>query len=88
MAQESQGYIVDRTKENLSPTDVGIIRFRKILLEEAKAYANGKRPESPHQSQEYCLRGGGAHTKASISLEEVMQERFNSITGKVQDVQH
>ena len=86
MAQESQGYIVDRTKENLSPTDVGIIRFRKILLDDAKAYANGKKPESPHQSQEYCLRGGGAHTKASLSLEEVMQERFNSTTGKVQDV--
>jgi hypothetical protein len=88
MAQESQGYIVDRTKENLSPTDVGIIRFRKKLLEDAKAYANGKRPESPHQAQEYCLRGGGAHTKASLSLEEVMQERFNSTTGKVQDAQH
>jgi hypothetical protein len=84
MAQESQGYIVDRTKENLSPTDVGIIRFRKILFEDAKAYANGRRPESPHQSQEYCLRGGGAHTKASLSLEEVMQERGNSSTGKGQ----
>jgi len=83
MAQESQGYIVDRTKEHLSPTDVGIIRFRKILLEDAKAYANGKQPDSPHRPQEYCLRGGGAHTKDSLSLEEVMQERFNSIIGKV-----
>jgi phenylpropionate dioxygenase-like ring-hydroxylating dioxygenase large terminal subunit len=83
MAQESQGYIVDRTKEHLSPTDVGIIRFRKILLDDAKAYANGKQPDSPHRPQEYCLRGGGAHTKDSLSLEEVMQERFNSIIGKV-----
>ena len=83
MAQESQGYIVDRTKEHLSPTDVGIIRFRKILLDDAKAFANGKQPDSPNHPQEYCLRGGGAHTKDSLSLEEVMQERFNSITGKV-----
>jgi len=88
MAQESQGYIVDRTKENLSPTDVGIIRFRKVLLEDAKAYANGKRPESAHKPQEYCLRGGGAHTKASLSLEQVMEERFNSKTGKVHDANH
>jgi hypothetical protein len=62
---------------------VGIIRFRKLLLEDAKAYANGQKPESPHLAHEYCLRGGGAHTKDSLSLEEVMQERFNSITGKV-----
>jgi hypothetical protein len=83
MAQESQGYIIDRTKENLSPTDVGIIRFRKLLLQEAKAFAAGKRPDAPKQAKEYCVRGGGAHTKASLALEQVMEERFGSITGKV-----
>jgi phthalate 4,5-dioxygenase len=83
MAQESQGYIVDRTKENLSPTDVGIIRFRKILLQEAKALVNGIKPQAPNKPMEYCVRGGGAHTKASYPLEQVMEERFGSITGKV-----
>ena len=83
MAQESQGYMIDRTKENLSPTDVGIIRFRKLLLQEAKAFAAGKKPDSPNKAKDYCVRGGGAHTKSSLALEQVMEERFGSITGKV-----
>jgi phthalate 4,5-dioxygenase len=84
MAQESQGYIVDRTKENLSPTDVGIIRFRKLVLQEAKALLAGKPPASAHKAKEYCMRGGGAHTKASTPLEQVMADRFGSVTGKVE----
>ena len=83
MAQESQGYMIDRTKENLSPTDVGIIRFRKLLLQEAKTFAAGKNPDSPNKAKDYCVRGGGAHTKSSLALEQVMEERFGSITGKV-----
>jgi len=85
MAQESQGYVVDRTKENLSPTDVGIVRFRKLLLQEAKALMQGTRPKAPHKAQDYCLRGGGAHAKASMSLAQVMEERFGSTTGRVND---
>lgn len=83
MAQESQGFIIDRTKENLSPTDVGIIRFRKLLLQEAKAFEKGIKPESPNKAKDYCVRGGGAHTKATLPLEQVMQDRFGSTTGKV-----
>ena len=83
MAQESQGYIVDRTKENLTPTDVGIVRFRKLLLQEVKNYTNGLAPSAPHLEAEYCLRGGGAHTKASVPLDQVMQDRFGSTTGRV-----
>lgn len=83
MAQESQGYIVDRTKENLTPTDIGIIRFRKLLMQEAKNYAKGIKPLAPNQASEYCIRGGGAHTSASLPVEQVMTERFGSKTGKV-----
>lgn len=85
MAQESQGYIVDRTKENLTPTDIGIIRFRKLLLQEASNYAKGIKPLAPEMAPEYCIRGGGAHTPASLPLEQVMTERFGSKTGKVID---
>lgn len=83
MAQESQGYIVDRSKENLTPTDIGIIRFRKLLMQEAKNYAKGIKPLAPNQASEYCIRGGGAHTSASLPVEQVMTERFGSKTGKV-----
>ncbi len=83
MAQESQGFMIDRTKENLSPTDVGVVRFRKLILQEAKALQAGIQPQAPHKAEEYCVRGGGAHTKATLPLEQVMEERFGSITGKV-----
>jgi len=40
--QESMGPIVDRTRENLVPTDQGIIMTRRALLEAAKASRAGK----------------------------------------------
>ncbi|MBL8381685.1 MAG: Rieske 2Fe-2S domain-containing protein, partial [Burkholderiales bacterium] len=39
MAQDSQGLIADRTREHLSPTDVAIVRFRRALLDGARALA-------------------------------------------------
>jgi hypothetical protein len=40
--QESMGPIADRTRENLVPTDHGIIMTRRALLEAAKASREGK----------------------------------------------
>src|SRR5205085_10008429 len=40
--QESMGTIQDRTRENLCPTDRGIVLARKKLLEAAKANLEGK----------------------------------------------
>jgi phthalate 4,5-dioxygenase oxygenase subunit len=31
--QDSQGPIADRTTEHLGPTDMGVIRFRRLILE-------------------------------------------------------
>ena len=39
MAQESQGFIADRTREHLSPTDIAVVRFRRVMLDGAKALA-------------------------------------------------
>jgi phthalate 4,5-dioxygenase oxygenase subunit len=41
--QESMGAIQDRTKENLCPTDLGIVRTRRLLLEAARANREGGR---------------------------------------------
>ena len=30
--QDSQGFIADRTREHLGPTDLGIVRFRRCVL--------------------------------------------------------
>src|SRR5438445_7056422 len=35
MAQASQGVIADRTREHLTPTDIGVVRFRRIMLDAA-----------------------------------------------------
>jgi nitrite reductase/ring-hydroxylating ferredoxin subunit len=40
--QESMGTIVDRTRENLVTTDVGIVTTRRVLLEAARANREGK----------------------------------------------
>ena len=40
--QESMGAIQDRTRENLCPTDRGIVLARKKLLEAAQANRDGK----------------------------------------------
>jgi hypothetical protein len=83
MAQESQGVIVDRTREHLTATDIAIVHFRRLVLGEARALATGTEPKAPRLAQAYRVRGGGAHTPAAQPLEQVMQERFGSITGRV-----
>jgi hypothetical protein len=42
--QESMGPIQDRTRENLCPTDRGIVMARRKLLEAARAVREGKSP--------------------------------------------
>ena len=44
--QDSQGFIADRTREHLGPTDIGIVRFRRLILDAAKALAKGKEPRA------------------------------------------
>jgi phthalate 4,5-dioxygenase len=83
MAQDSQGLIVDRTREHLSPTDVGIVRFRRMMLEGAKALREGREPEAAQRHESYRLRSGGALMSADLSFDEVMRQRFGSATGRV-----
>ena len=50
--QDSQGFITDRTRENLGPTDIGIVRFRRSVLEAAKNLAKGKEPKAVRKPEE------------------------------------
>ncbi len=81
MAQDSQGLIADRTREHLSPTDVGVVRFRRVMLEAAKGLREGKEPAAAQRPQSYRVRAGGAMAKAGVPFEEVMRDRFGSVTG-------
>ena len=83
MIQASQGVIADRTREHLTATDVGIVRFRRAVLEGAKALREGNEPEAPHRYKSYCLRSGSCVARDGTAFEEVMRQRFGSTVGRV-----
>jgi phthalate 4,5-dioxygenase oxygenase subunit len=85
LAQDSQGLIADRTREHLTVTDVAVVRFRRLMLGEARALREGKEPAAAGRAASYRVRAGGALTSARLSFEEVMQERFGSTTGRVDE---
>ena len=82
MAQDSQGLIADRTREHLSPTDVGVVRFRRLMLDGVKALREGNGPAAAQRPASYDVRGGGAIAPADLSFEEVMIKRFGNTTGR------
>jgi phthalate 4,5-dioxygenase oxygenase subunit len=74
--QDSQGLIADRTAEHLGPTDMGIIRFRRLILDAARALASGEAPRALANAGAYKVRGGGAVMSEHLPLPEVMRARF------------
>ncbi len=84
MAQDSQGLIVDRTREHLSPTDIAIVRFRRVMLDGVKALAGGTEPAAAGRHQSFCVRAGGAIASSDLKFEEVMRQRFGTISGRVE----
>ncbi len=80
--QDSQGEIVDRTKEHLGPTDLGIMRFRKYIMDAAKALQGGTEPPSVNAADKYAVRSGAIIIN-NTSLSDVMTERFGNPSGFV-----
>ena len=84
MIQESQGRIVDRSREILTATDAAVVRFRRTLLDGAKALAaSGKEPAAPWQAAAYRVRPGSWIAASGSSFEDVMLERFDDPLGRV-----
>jgi phthalate 4,5-dioxygenase oxygenase subunit len=84
MVQQSQGLIVDRTRENLTATDAAIVHFRRLLIGAATDLArDGKEPTAPHNADAYCTRPGAWVAASSKELEEVLEERFGHPRGRV-----
>jgi 5,5'-dehydrodivanillate O-demethylase len=57
VAQSGQEQIVDRSKEYLGQTDVGIVRMRKLFERELRAVAEGKPGKKWRYSGEPPLPG-------------------------------
>ena len=79
--QDSQGLIADRTTEHLGPTDMGIIRFRRLILDAARSTTP---PAALNDPGAYRVRGGGAVAPADMPLQEVMRIRFGHEHGLVE----
>jgi phthalate 4,5-dioxygenase len=59
---ESMGGIVDRTFENLAPSDIAVARNRRMLLNTVKAFQDGKRPPAADNPELYAHVRGGYYT--------------------------
>jgi hypothetical protein len=83
--QNSQGPIVDRAREHLGQTDVGIIEFRKLMLSSARALQAGTEPPAAAAAARYAVRCGGSVAHRDVPLAEAMVERFGHETGYIGD---
>ena len=84
MIQQSQGWIADRTRENLTATDAAVVHFRRLLSGQARALTeNGEEPAAPHDPEAYCTRPGAWVTSSDKELEAVLVERFGHPRGRV-----
>jgi phthalate 4,5-dioxygenase oxygenase subunit len=81
--QDSQGPIADRSREHLGSTDLGIMHFRKLVMDCARALQNGHAPAHLARQDRYAVRSGACVTHKSKELPAVMVERFGEATGYV-----
>ena len=81
--QDSQGFIADRTREHLGPTDAAIIQFRRLMLGAARALDDGIEPPAARNGAAYTVRSGSALADRSVPFAEVMRERFGDEVGRV-----
>src|SRR6266566_5073648 len=81
--QDSQGPIADRSREHLGPTDLGIMHFRKLVMDAARALQQGEAPSHLAHQDRYTVRSGACVTNKAKDLPAVMVERFGDATGYV-----
>lgn len=80
--QDSQGRIADRTRELLGATDIGVVQFRRLMLQAAKDLGEGIEPSWVTQPQAYRVRAGGIVTDEAKDFAAVMVERFGDELGR------
>jgi hypothetical protein len=81
--QDSQGPIADRSREHLGPTDLGILHFRKFVMDAARALEAGEAPPQLDHQDRYAVRSGACVTHKTKDFPAVMVERFGHAAGFV-----
>lgn len=70
---ESPGPIVDRTREHLGTSDIGIIRLRKRLMDAARALQRGQDPVATTDGNLYRIRAGSAVIARTIAYDDSLE---------------
>lgn len=78
---DSQGLIHDRTREILGQTDLGVVRFRRAMLEAVQQTTRGDTPRGAGAPAAYAVRSGDAVASRNTPLHEVLDARFGSTWG-------
>ena len=82
---DSQGLIADRCRELLCQTDLGVVRFRELVLDAARSVAAGATPLGADDPGAYRVRSGDAVAPADTSIEDVVRGRFGEHWGRSVD---
>lgn len=69
--QESQGPIVDRTKEQLGTSDIAIVHCRRSLLQAAEELDRGKVPAAVQRPDVYRILAVATTVKHDVSVEDI-----------------
>jgi phenylpropionate dioxygenase-like ring-hydroxylating dioxygenase large terminal subunit len=80
--QDSQGFIHDRTRELLGPTDLGVSRLRALMLGAARDLEAGASPAWAMKPEAYRVRSGAIVTPEALAFDEVMVRRFGHPAGR------
>ena len=56
------GPIVERSLETLAPSDIAVVRARRLILRTLEAFQSGQRPPGADQPQCYAGVRGGYYT--------------------------
>ncbi|MCY3838692.1 MAG: ring-hydroxylating oxygenase subunit alpha, partial [Gammaproteobacteria bacterium] len=78
---DSQGLIADRTHELLCQTDLGVVRFRELMLQAVQDVKGGATPLGAQDAGAYRVRSGDTVAAGDLGAEEVAQERFGDHWG-------
>ena len=78
---DSQGFIADRSRELLGQTDLGVVRFRRIMLQAVADRLAGKAPHGSNNAEAYRVRSGDAMSGCDATLPEVLEQRFGQYAG-------
>jgi len=79
---DSQGPIADRSRELLCQTDLGVVRFRELVLQAVRDVAEGRTPLGADDPGAYRVRSGDAIAHRDASVDEVVHQRFGEFAGR------